>query len=67
MSAYSEDESLVLRSMTVMERGTVRTYLASLEDLMLKVIGCSSAETSSDMVEDSKVSIPSLNGDLSLK
>ena len=50
MSAYSGPESLVLRSMTVMEIGTVRTYLASLEDLTLKVIGVSSAVASSDMV-----------------
>ena len=50
MSAYSGPESLVFRSMTVMERGTVRTYLASLEDLTLKVMGVSSAVDSSAMV-----------------
>ena len=50
MSAYSGPESLVLRSMTVMERGTVMTYLASLEDLTLKVTGASSAVDSSAMV-----------------
>ena len=31
-------------------RGTVRTYLASLEDLTLNVMGVSSAGASSDMV-----------------
>ena len=31
-------------------RGTVRTYLASLEDLTLNVMGVSSAVASSDMV-----------------
>ena len=50
MSAYSGPESLVFRSMTVMERETVRTYFASLEDLTLKVMGVSSAVASSDMV-----------------
>ncbi len=50
ISAYSGPESLVFRSMTVMERGTVRTYLASLEDLTLKVTGVSSAVDSSAMV-----------------
>ena len=33
-----------------MESGSVRTYLASLEDLMLKVMGVSSAGASSAMV-----------------
>ena len=33
--------------------GMVRTYLASLEDLMLKVTGASSAGASSAMVVDS--------------
>lgn len=50
MSAYSGPESLVFRSMTVIEGGTVRMYLASLEDLTLKVIGISSAVDSSAMV-----------------
>lgn len=49
MSAYSGPESLIFRSMTVMERATVRTYLASLEDLTLKVMGVSSAVESSAM------------------
>lgn len=50
MSAYSEPDSLVLRSVTLIDRGTVRTYLASLEDLTLKVMGVSSAVDSSAMV-----------------
>ena len=50
MSAKSEPDSLVLRSATVIVRATVRTYLASLEDLTLKVIGVSSALASSAMV-----------------
>ncbi len=36
--------------MTVIVRGTVRTYLASLEDLTLKVMGVSSVVASSAMV-----------------
>ena len=50
MSAYSGPDNLVFRSMTVIERGTVRTYLASLEDLTLNVMGVSSAADSSAMV-----------------
>jgi hypothetical protein len=45
---------LVLRSATVIVRGTVRTYLASLDDLTLKVIGVSSALASSAMLRDGK-------------
>ena len=55
MSAKSEPDSLVLRSATVIVRGTVRTYLASLEDLTLKVIGVSSALASSAMVDVGEV------------
>ena len=50
MSAYSGPESLVFKSMTVIEGGIVRTYLASLEDLTLNVMGVSSAVDSSAMV-----------------
>ena len=57
MSAKSEPDSLVLRSTTVIVRGTVRTYLASLEDLTLKVIGVSSALASSAMVDVGEVMI----------
>ena len=50
MSAYSGPESLVFKSMTVIEGGIVRMYLASLEDLTLNVMGVSSAVDSSAMV-----------------
>ena len=50
MSAYSGPESLVFKSMTVIEGEIVRMYLASLEDLTLNVMGVSSAVDSSAMV-----------------
>lgn len=50
MSAYSEPDSFCFRSRTVIVRGMVTTYLASLDDLMLKVTGASSAAVSSAIV-----------------
>ncbi len=56
MSAYSEPESLVLRSMTVVVSGTVTTYFASEEDLTLNVMGVSSGlGASSAIVWDADV------------
>jgi len=49
MSAYSEEESLFLRSATVVEAGKVRTYLASLDDLTLNV-SCGESPSSAMMM-----------------